>query len=56
MGYSVHYRELPPIPQEDDIPALELDAEELGAPAQTVQADPGPEPFLVLTGLRAFTR
>ncbi|XP_052129225.1 cell adhesion molecule Dscam2-like [Frankliniella occidentalis] len=60
VGYSVQYRELPPLPdpQEDAAPqGLPVDVLEADMDAvQTVQADPGPEPFIVIAGLRAFTR
>ncbi|KAJ1530843.1 hypothetical protein ONE63_005688 [Megalurothrips usitatus] len=53
VGYSVVYRELPPLLDEDaGVDLLEGDMDTM----QRVQADPGPEPFIVLTGLRAFTR
>lgn len=65
VGYSVQYRELPPLPDEDAVLqglgglgglGVVADMAEPELDVVTVQADPGPEPFVVLSGLRAFTR
>ncbi|KAK3932604.1 Down syndrome cell adhesion molecule-like protein Dscam2 [Frankliniella fusca] len=58
VGYAVQYRELPPLPDNEEGPqgVQGLQALDGAADVQTVQADPGPEPSVVITGLRAFTR